>query len=286
MKNHILKFTLLLLMSTLSFAAFAQDTIFKKDKTKIYAKIYEVNQDDIKFKDFDNQDGPTFMLEKTEIEKIVFSNGRVMYMTIDPYSVAGDVEVRNKTRVVKFEFFSPLTDDIAFGYEFMYKVGINVEAKIGIIGIGTNSNAVPAKGAFIKVGPKFLLGSDYVQPGLKYAHGMRGRYLKPEISMSLFTLTEYGYNSSTGAPVSQGVKYGNYGISLVYGRQIILGKTMTIDWYFGLGYAFQTVQRNEDLLSSYDQDYFNGPTYVYGGLYGGKNAPFLISSGITLGYLF
>lgn len=286
MKNYILKISFLFLLSAVSFSAMAQDTIFKKDKTKIYAKIFEVNQDDIKFKDFDNLDGPTFVLEKTEIEKIVFNNGRIMYMTIDPYSVAGDVEVRNKTRVVKFEFFSPLTDDIAFGYEFMYKVGINVEAKIGIIGIGTNPDAVPARGAFIKIGPKFLLGSDYVQPGMKYAHGMRGRYLKPEISMSIFSRTETNYYSSSSLATTQDVKYGNYGISLVYGRQVILGKTMTIDWYFGLGYAFQTVQSNDNVLSIYDQSYYEAPTYVYGGWYGGKYAPILISTGITLGYLF
>ncbi len=285
MKNSKLLFTFLFLLSAISFSALAQDTIFKKDKTKIYAKIYEVNQDDIKFKDFDNQDGPTFVIEKIEIEKIVFSNGRVMYMTIDPYAVGGDVEVRNKTRAVKFEFFSPLTDDLAFGYEFMYKVGFNVEVKIGIIGVGLVP-APKASGAFVKIGPKFFLGNDYLTPGLKYAHAMRGRYLKPEFSMSLFKRTQEVSNLFGGMSSIEEVQFGNYGISLVYGRQVILGKTITIDWYFGVGYAMQTSKVLSSNNTIFDNSNIDLGTYVYSGYYGGKNAPVLFSGGITVGYLF
>lgn len=285
MKNCKLKFVFLFLLSAISFSVVAQDTIFKKDKTRIYAKIYEVNEDDIKFKDFDNQDGPTFVIQKIEIEKIVFSNGRVMFMTVDPYTVGGDVAVRNKTRDIKFEFFSPLTDDIAFGYEFMYKVGVNVEVKVGIIGVGRRA-APDASGAFVKIGPKFLLGNDYLTPGMKYAHALRGRYLKPEFSMSLFKRRQEIYNPfGSGASIEE-VQYGNYGISLVYGRQVILGKTITIDWYFGVGYAIQTSKIVSTNNSIYDNTDFDLGTYVYSGLYGGSNFPMLFSGGITLGYLF
>ena len=53
----------------------AQDFITKKDGTDVKAKIIEVSKKEVKYKAWDNQDGPTFILPASEIVIIRFENG-------------------------------------------------------------------------------------------------------------------------------------------------------------------------------------------------------------------
>jgi len=55
----------------------AQDIIVTKDARKINAKVTEVNVDNIRYKNFDNQDGPVYTLLKSDIASIVYQNGQV-----------------------------------------------------------------------------------------------------------------------------------------------------------------------------------------------------------------
>ena len=49
----------------------APDTIIKRTDEKIISKITEVNPENVKYKRFDNQDGPVYTLPKSEI-KVLF----------------------------------------------------------------------------------------------------------------------------------------------------------------------------------------------------------------------
>ena len=62
---------------TLTCTCFAQDVIVTKDARKINAKVTEVNLSDIKYKNFDNMDGPTYTLLKSDIASILYQNGQV-----------------------------------------------------------------------------------------------------------------------------------------------------------------------------------------------------------------
>lgn len=53
----------------------AQDFITKKDGTDVKAKILEVSKKEVKYKAWDNQDGPTFILPASDIVIIRFENG-------------------------------------------------------------------------------------------------------------------------------------------------------------------------------------------------------------------
>jgi hypothetical protein len=53
----------------------AQDVIVKKDGSTILSKVLEVNQEDIKYKKFSNQNGPTYTINKSEIMSINYENG-------------------------------------------------------------------------------------------------------------------------------------------------------------------------------------------------------------------
>jgi hypothetical protein len=59
----------------LSLSAFSQDVISKKDGTELKVKVTEVTEEAIKYKKFENLDGPTYSLETAKIVKIKYENG-------------------------------------------------------------------------------------------------------------------------------------------------------------------------------------------------------------------
>lgn len=54
---------------------FAQDIIVKKDGGTIQAKVIEVGKYELKYKKFDNQDGPTYTISTQELQSINYENG-------------------------------------------------------------------------------------------------------------------------------------------------------------------------------------------------------------------
>ena len=56
---------------------FAQDIIITKDARKIEVKMTEVNVDNIRYKRFDNPDGPIYTMPKSEIVSILYESGHV-----------------------------------------------------------------------------------------------------------------------------------------------------------------------------------------------------------------
>ena len=73
MKKTILTAFLSLIISL----SFSQDVIYKRDNTKVEAKIIEINPTQIKYKMFDYPDGPLYIINKSEVIKIQYPNGQV-----------------------------------------------------------------------------------------------------------------------------------------------------------------------------------------------------------------
>ena len=73
MKRKI--FVTAVILSAMSFWLSAQDVIVTKDSRKIRAKVTEVNVNDVKYKAFTNQDGPTYTIPKSDIVSILYQNG-------------------------------------------------------------------------------------------------------------------------------------------------------------------------------------------------------------------
>ena len=55
----------------------AQDIIITTDAKKIESTIFEVSKTEIKYKDFANPNGPTFVLSTDEISSVIYANGQV-----------------------------------------------------------------------------------------------------------------------------------------------------------------------------------------------------------------
>jgi nitrogen fixation protein FixH len=62
----------------------AQDIITKKDGNEIRAKVIEINPDAIKYKMFENQDGPVYVLPNAEIFMIKYENGTKKVFDVAP----------------------------------------------------------------------------------------------------------------------------------------------------------------------------------------------------------
>ncbi len=84
-------FTLLAFIS-ISITAFSQDIITQKSGEDIQAKVLEINQTDVKYKKFDNQNGPTFTLLKSDILMIRYENG-----TKDIFNQTEEMKTESKT---------------------------------------------------------------------------------------------------------------------------------------------------------------------------------------------
>ncbi|MBO7572352.1 MAG: hypothetical protein J6T48_09395 [Bacteroidales bacterium] len=71
----IFRFLIVLMVCLLPFFAVAQDVITLKSGDEIQAKVTEVGQSEIKYKRFDNPDGPVYSIGKGEVFMIKYENG-------------------------------------------------------------------------------------------------------------------------------------------------------------------------------------------------------------------
>lgn len=78
------KLLLILTILVPSVCIFAQDVIVTSTAQKIDAKILEVSKSEIKYKTTDNLEGPTYILETSDIVCIVYANGKVELYNQDP----------------------------------------------------------------------------------------------------------------------------------------------------------------------------------------------------------
>lgn len=71
------RFSTTLFLLCLAGIAMAQDVIVMKDQTTVMSKVLEITKTEIKYKKWDNQDGPTYYISPLEVLKINYENGEV-----------------------------------------------------------------------------------------------------------------------------------------------------------------------------------------------------------------
>ena len=70
-----LKALLTLALSAGTTTVFAQDVIVKHDGSTILSKVTEIGVTEVKYKKFSNQNGPTYSIQKSDIQAINYENG-------------------------------------------------------------------------------------------------------------------------------------------------------------------------------------------------------------------
>jgi hypothetical protein len=78
------RFGYILIFIVIYTISFAQDIIYTVNGKKILGKVLEVNIVDVKYKDYSNLTGPTYVISKSEIILINFSNGTSEILNSNP----------------------------------------------------------------------------------------------------------------------------------------------------------------------------------------------------------
>ena len=263
-----------LLLLCLCVVANAQsDTLYTKKQKKVICKITEINDLDIKYTLAGNSDGPVFVVSKATIYKYTLANGYTELIVPDELSLENEhMDIIKNRQVIKINPFCLVNTQISIAYEKVIRVGMNLDVEVGYINNSMNKNPlIPNRsfgnqgyfyyggynntdpvfsyGGYVKPGIKYFLGQDYSVKGLKYAHPLKGRYIRLELALSYLNfqnikryeyLYSYAANTNTTKTITTNIASFAYGGLVSYGRQFILGNILTLEYYVSLGITGQT----------------------------------------------
>jgi hypothetical protein len=258
MKKIAFSFVLILCV-IISFSQ--SDTLFLQKNKKVACKIIEINEFEIKYRSAENLDGPIYIIDKSTVNRYKLSNGFTELFIPDELSIENEhKEILSNRQVIKINPFSFAFNHISFAYESVIKVGMNLDVEAGYINSEINpevstlfksglNNSIHNSGMYFKPGIKFFLGEDFSIKGLKYAHPLKGRYIKLDLAVSYINFQDLSHVYSSyynNYSVATQTVYSNmnavaYGGFVNYGRQFILGNILTLDYYAGVGFTGQSI---------------------------------------------
>jgi hypothetical protein len=180
-----------------------------------------------------------------------------------------DLFLIQKKNALKIDFLSLINNVASLTYERCLKPGNSVEFSLGPVGIGFADNKEKASGILFRGGYKLMRNPDFYLKGMRYAHILKGRYVKLE-----FDFASYGVNGKTDIFVEERQRYTitKWALMLVQGNQWVFNDNFVIDIYSGFGIG----RNNQDELDL---------TYPYGFATLGKGFPLALSGGIRFGFL-
>jgi hypothetical protein len=218
-----------LLFATLHLGA--QDVIHKNNGKTIDAKIIEIGTSEIKYKLFDQPDGPIYVDEKENIQKVVFQDGHTEFYG-KPRIDATEAFEGQKKSAIKVGFLGPLVGYTNIIYERNIRPGRGWEAKAAIIGLGRRYDD-DATGLLVTGAYKFYKKPTYYTADMKRSHLLQGAYIKPEVFLGYTSFIDnYDFNGN-------GVKEDHMtgGLLLNLGKQWIFDGDFVLDLSFGIGYG-------------------------------------------------
>lgn len=210
----------------------AQDLIYKKNGKVVKSKIIELGTGEIKYRLFEQPDGPIYAEDKENILKIVFEDGHS-----EIYGAARMDDVQyfegQKKAAIKVSFLGPLLGYTNIIYERNIKPGRSWEVKAAFIGLGKKLDDAP-RGFLATAAYKFYKKPDFYTSGTRRTHILQGSYIKPEFFI--------GHSSRITSPEIFGMKEEREssvaaGILLNLGKQWVFDNAFVLDLGAGIGYG-------------------------------------------------
>lgn len=257
-----------IIISILSgFAVKAQDTIVQTDGQKVIAKVLEITPDLIKYKKFDNPDGPIFSIQKSKVYMIVYQNGtqdiitkkvvptnndqsdgNVEYKPIDKndkpkattvtYSKVEykkTISDNNIRHLVKLNPLLIFLGDIPVYYEHRISDHVSIEAGLGMTMTDYYLNLtdeIITDNVKTKIGYS-LVGSAHFYPS-KYYLGMQEIYFSPELRLRNYFSEVVQYGSKIISPaIDQKRIMTDFQIKVGYINYFT--DNVFVDYYAGIG---------------------------------------------------
>ncbi|MDQ6755582.1 MAG: hypothetical protein M3004_01480 [Bacteroidota bacterium] len=276
----------LLIIFSISSQIFAQDKIYRKNGQVVKAKIIEIGTSEIKYKLPDNPESPIYVLEKDNINKIEYEDGRVEKFATnlkDPEKYIGQLH-----KAIKVDFLGPLIGYSQISFEKSTGVGKGYEITLGIIGAGKNQrvdyyyNNVQLQkrnqfGFSTSVGYKFNKWPDFLFGRTRLTHIMQGAYAKPIIYVGSYKedrlILKGNYQYVVERP---SITFA--ALQIEFGKQWVFGEKFLIDIYTGYGYGFDN-KKGDGIFDD------NSSAFNYINARGGNSPGLSVTYGIKLGWL-
>lgn len=287
--KQIVKIALLFVFALLSSVNLqAQDVIHRKNGKTLEVKVLEIGDAEVKYKLFTQPDGVTFVMDATLVKKIVMANGAV-----HKFDEGGSIDNKEyylgqKKSAYKINFIGVVFGYTSLAYERSLKPGASFEGRLTLIGLGkatdTYSNSSSTykqelRGVGLTGGYKFIHKPDFSSSRQRYAHLLKGGYIRPEITLASYSENRVVYSSTP--PYNKSTQRPNttYGcFMLAFGKQWIFDNVFAVDFYTGIGLGVKT----KNTGSYYEGGFLD--TQNYGGNSIGSNG-FAVSMGLSIGLL-
>lgn len=277
MKNYLL---LLTLSSALISELKAQDQLYKKDNTKLLVKITEINPDEIKYKLFDNQSGPTYVVAKNEVSLIVYENGQHEVIKSTSYNEPARLtrqpgEARPSrwkedslkyfrySESISLNFLTFLNNEVGLIYQKdFHKNNFNIIIPVGVglerpsvtqsiyfsRGLNNVSNGVTTNNSTgIELNKKMFevgLGVNYfpsVRTAVQYYVGPTLRYMQYASTQTyIYRTTNQGWGSS-GVTINKNVTLSRYCVSITNGLVFRTKSRLVLSLFGSIGFKNDVV---------------------------------------------
>lgn len=253
-------------MVFISGSVLGQDLIHKRNQEVINCKVKEIGTESIKYNLPDYPKDVLFAIDKDKVLKITFEDGKEIEFMIEMENPENYVE--NKKNAVKIDFLSPLSGNTTLYFEHSLSPGRSIEAGIGIIGAGFDPDENNGAGAFLRFGYKFIKSPDFYISKMRYSHILKGAYIKPEISLGLYSKDSKEHYWDGYSTFREQIFSGT--LHLVLGKQWVFDNSFLFDLFGGIGYGF------DDGDGGYHYGYTTAPSEF----------PISVSGGLKIGFLF
>lgn len=163
------KSVLVALASLLSLSASAQDIIVKKDGTTITAKVTDIGAQEVKYKKWSNQDGPTYTIAVSELLAINYKNGEKDTFNSQPAEQAPSVIEGDAKELPVVA--APNNGELLSLYDAVYEptANIKVDGKVArycFVALGASSNSILStkdiEMTLVRENEPFILGGETV----------------------------------------------------------------------------------------------------------------------------
>lgn len=250
---------------------FSQDKIYRKNPTDtISCKIVEIGEELIKYSTDTYAQNLTFTLDKNNVTKIVFESGKEL--TFSDSMFGAEHYQSQRKDALKLSFLSPLMGSSIFSYEHSLKPGQSMEFGFGIIGAGVDPDDDNPSGFIAKFGYKFLTSPNWYDRRHRYAHVLKGFYVKPEATFLHYAVDEDNYYYGDDVySLKKRRSSTMFSLMIVGGKQWVFADVFLLDLFAGIGYGFG---HNPDDRS-----------WHYGFLGATDDTPLALTAGLKVGFL-
>lgn len=189
----------------LSFSSWSQDAIIKRDGTKIDAKVVEITATTIKYRNFDQPDGPIRNIAKNDVEEIIYSDG------------SWEKFEKNETTTTQTDEPSRPTRPTREKKDYIVDNGFFIEGMIGMNSIYQKNNNYSYYydefGNYIEesVSSRYNYASLSLRLGNKWYFGSNEKW-RPGIQATYLKLGLY-VNPDAYAPGRNSISLGNVGFA-------------------------------------------------------------------------